>query len=462
MQEQEDKGAEKADYHDNKSNSPIRSRNNQLHFKENNSRYAHTRNNLVFDIYNKEKNEVSKGIKEIYPMLVQKAQKIQKESMNSIKLHILLKEKRKIEIETRIQEIQEKVREINQIDAIEAKQKIIKEQEIAKEEKIDKSPPEKIDSLKEMYHKFQALRKLEPKKKKIRKINQDHLFKLSAPLQSRLGIRETKNPVNKSVQKTSALKITVSKENKRNSRARNQVLSGVKCNTNCSAETVRKLRKSRDESYFKNAEKKNFSKTFAKPVISTRNAFRSSKELGQDVMKRLHQSIERISNKPLDKGLDLNLNIPTDLEAQKPSKSPKKYLEITQNQNCLDKIITQCDTEAKRSYKDQKVYFLAEEIKENYITQGMEKCYKLINECNDVHNKSFRDMYDWKRGCLHLEEQMAFDVCKEYKHSLGDPARMVAKIEAKILTGNNVKTNKNQKIARFTRQVEMRSSAHKG
>mmetsp|Transcript_36429 Transcript_36429/g.36045 ORF Transcript_36429/g.36045 Transcript_36429/m.36045 type:complete len:91 (+) Transcript_36429:221-493(+) len=90
-------------------------------------------------------------------------------------------------------------------------------------------------------------------------------------------------------------------------------------------------------------------------------------------MKRLHQSIERISNKPLDKGLDLNLNIPTDLEAQKPSKSPKKYLEITQNQNCLDKIITQCDTEAKRSYKDQKVYFLAEEIKENYITQGMEK-----------------------------------------------------------------------------------------
>ena len=43
--------------------------------------------------------------------------------MNDIQLHILLKEKRKFEIESRIQEIRNIVREIDMIEAVESKKK---------------------------------------------------------------------------------------------------------------------------------------------------------------------------------------------------------------------------------------------------------------------------------------------------------------------------------------------------
>jgi hypothetical protein len=59
----------------------------------------------------------------------------------------------------------------------------------------------------------------------------------------------------------------------------------------------------------------------------------------------------------------------------------------------------------------------------------------------------------------HHEEQMAYDVCKEYKSSVADPARMVAKIESGQLTGNQTYTNKKQKAMDFVTKIADRTSS---
>lgn len=65
---------------------------------------------------------INEGINEIYPMLLKKSTK-NKDFINDIQLHILLKEKRKIEIDAKIQDIRDTVREIDQIQSIEYKKK---------------------------------------------------------------------------------------------------------------------------------------------------------------------------------------------------------------------------------------------------------------------------------------------------------------------------------------------------
>lgn len=54
---------------------------------------------------------------------------------------------------------------------------------------------------------------------------------------------------------------------------------------------------------------------------------------------------------------------------------------------------------------------------------------------------------------------MAFEVSKEYKSSLADPARLVAKIEAHQLSGNQTLTNKQQNMADYSKKVDQRRSS---
>ena len=56
-----------------------------------------------------------------------------------------------------------------------------------------------------------------------------------------------------------------------------------------------------------------------------------------------------------------------------PACHHRKLKKIKKHRNWVNEIITRCNTEAERSFKNQKSYLIAEEIKENYITQGMEK-----------------------------------------------------------------------------------------
>ena len=54
---------------------------------------------------------------------------------------------------------------------------------------------------------------------------------------------------------------------------------------------------------------------------------------------------------------------------------------------------------------------------------------------------------------------MAFDVSKEYKSSIADPARMVAKIESHQLTGNQALTNKQKNVKDFNKKIEQKRSS---
>ena len=51
----------------------------------------------------------------------------------------------------------------------------------------------------------------------------------------------------------------------------------------------------------------------------------------------------------------------------------KKLEEIIKNRTSVDEIIGRCDKEAERSFKDEKSHLMAEEIKQNFLSQGMEK-----------------------------------------------------------------------------------------
>jgi len=59
------------------------------------------------------------------------------------------------------------------------------------------------------------------------------------------------------------------------------------------------------------------------------------------------------------------------------------------------------------------------------------------------------------------EEQMAYNVWKEYKSSVADPARMVAKIEAHQLTGNQAYTNKQQNVRDYASKLDNNKASSK-
>lgn len=83
-------------------------------------------------------------------------------------------------------------------------------------------------------------------------------------------------------------------------------------------------------------------------------------------------------------------------------------------------------------------------------------CLEIIQECDDVYNNVFAQMYSWRRKGKQVQEQMEFDVSKEYKSSIADPARLVARIESHQL-GHQARTNKQEKVKDFTKRIESRN-----
>ena len=53
---------------------------------------------------------------------------------------------------------------------------------------------------------------------------------------------------------------------------------------------------------------------------------------------------------------------------------------------------------------------------------------------------------------------MEFDVSKEYKSSIADPARMVAKIESHQLGGNQVFTNKQKNMKEYSKNLQIKTT----